>query len=78
MQNSQQFNFTQGFDTFGVPDALPKLPITLNYRNTALEVAALLDTGASVNFQQFPSNSPRSPDYSQKLHHSQTNSQAGS
>lgn len=49
MQNSQQFSFTQGFDTFGVPDALPKLPITLNYRNTSLEVAALLDTGASVN-----------------------------
>jgi hypothetical protein len=49
MGDAQQFNFTEGFDTFGVPDALPQLPLSLSYRGTAVEVVALLDTGASVN-----------------------------
>ena len=49
MRNSQQFSFTEGFDTFGVPDALPQLPLSLSYRESAIEVIALLDTGASVN-----------------------------
>lgn len=49
MRDAQQFNFTEGFDTFGVPDALPQLPLSLSYRGTAVEVVALLDTGASVN-----------------------------
>jgi hypothetical protein len=26
MRKAQRFNFTEGFDTFGVPDALPQLP----------------------------------------------------
>lgn len=49
MGNARRFNFTEGFDQFGVPDALPKLPLTLLYRNSTAEVSALLDTGASVN-----------------------------
>lgn len=49
MRDSQRFNFTEGFDAFGVLDALPQIPLTLTYRNTSIEVLALLDTGASVN-----------------------------
>ncbi len=49
MYNAQQFNFLEGFDTFGVPDDLPQLPLSLTYRSSSVEVLALLDTGASVN-----------------------------
>ena len=49
MDNAQRFNFVEGFDTFGVPDALPQLPLSLTYRGSSTEVLALLDTGASVN-----------------------------
>jgi hypothetical protein len=49
MRDARRFNFTEGFDTFGVPDALPRLPLSLTYRDTSMEVVALLDTGASVN-----------------------------
>lgn len=48
MHNAQRFNFVEGFDTFGVPDALPRLPLSLIYRGSSVEVSALLDTGASV------------------------------
>ncbi|MEH2173549.1 retroviral-like aspartic protease [Nostoc sp.] len=49
MVNPQRFSFTEGYDTFGVPDALPKLPLILTYRNSSVDVSGLLDTGASVN-----------------------------
>lgn len=49
MHNAQRFNFIEGFDTFGVPDALPQLPLLLKYQGSSVEVLALLDTGASVN-----------------------------
>lgn len=49
MNNAQRFNFVEGFDTFGVPDALPKLPMSLKYQGSSIEVSGLLDTGASVN-----------------------------
>jgi Aspartyl protease len=49
MQDSRKFNFVEGFDAFGIPDALPKMPLTLTYRNSSIDVSALLDTGASVN-----------------------------
>ncbi|HLO87646.1 MAG TPA: retroviral-like aspartic protease [Nostocaceae cyanobacterium] len=49
MVNPQRFSFTEGYDTFGVADVLPKLPLTLAYRNSTVEVSGLLDTGASVN-----------------------------
>ncbi|MBE9049501.1 retroviral-like aspartic protease [Nostocales cyanobacterium LEGE 11386] len=49
MREAQQFSFIEGFDAFGVPDALPQLPLSLHYRSKSVEVAALLDTGASVN-----------------------------
>ncbi|MBD2597520.1 retropepsin-like domain-containing protein [Nostoc spongiaeforme FACHB-130] len=49
MRNAQRFHFTEGFDAFGVPDALPQLPLILSYRGSGVEVSALLDTGASVN-----------------------------
>jgi hypothetical protein len=49
VRNAQRFNFTEGFDTFGIPDALPQLPLALTYRDSSIEVSALLDTGASVN-----------------------------
>jgi Aspartyl protease len=49
MQDSRKFNFVEGFDAFGIPDALPKMPLILTYRNSLIDVSALLDTGASVN-----------------------------
>ncbi len=49
MHNAQRFNFVEGFDNFGVPDALPQLPLTLIYQDSSIEVSGLLDTGASVN-----------------------------
>jgi hypothetical protein len=49
MRNPQRFSFTEGYDTFGVPDALPKLPLRLTYRNSSVDVSGLLDTGASVS-----------------------------
>jgi hypothetical protein len=49
MRDSQRFNFIEGFDAFGTPDAIPKMPLTLTYRNSSIDVIALLDTGASVN-----------------------------
>jgi Aspartyl protease len=49
MQDSRKFNFVEGFDAFGIPDALPKMPLILTYRNSSIDVSALLDTGASVN-----------------------------
>lgn len=49
MRNAQRFSFTEGIDTFGVPDALPLLPLALSYQNASVQVMALLDTGASVN-----------------------------
>jgi hypothetical protein len=49
MVKTQRFSFTEGYDTFGVPDALPKLPLILTYRNSSVDVSGLLDTGASVN-----------------------------
>ncbi|MEH2323287.1 MAG: retroviral-like aspartic protease [Nostoc sp.] len=49
MVNPQRFSFTDGYDTFGVPDALPKLPLILTYRNSSVDVSGLLDTGASVS-----------------------------
>ncbi|ASC70594.1 hypothetical protein XM38_015340 [Halomicronema hongdechloris C2206] len=49
MRKAQRFNFIEGFDAFGVPDALPQLPLALTYRGVSAEVSALLDTGASVN-----------------------------
>jgi hypothetical protein len=49
MHNAQRFNFVEGFDAFGVPDALPQLPLSLTYRDSSIKASALLDTGASVN-----------------------------
>ncbi|MEH2455782.1 retroviral-like aspartic protease [Nostoc sp.] len=49
MGNPQRFSFTEGYDTFGVADALPKLPLILTYRNSSVDVSGLLDTGASVS-----------------------------
>jgi Aspartyl protease len=49
MQDSRKFNFVEGFDAFGIPDTLPKMPLILTYRNSSIDVSALLDTGASVN-----------------------------
>lgn len=49
MRNAQRFPFVEGFDTFGVPDALPLLPLSLTYQDSSVDVSALLDTGASVN-----------------------------
>ncbi len=49
MRNAQRFDFTEGFDTYRVPDALPQVPLSFTYQGLSLEVLALLDTGASVN-----------------------------
>ena len=49
MLDAQRFPFTERLDEFGTPDAVPSLPLTLSYRDNAIEVSGLLDTGASVN-----------------------------
>jgi hypothetical protein len=49
MQDSQRFDFIEGFDAFGVADALPLMPLTLTYYDASFEASALLDTGSSVN-----------------------------
>jgi hypothetical protein len=49
MVNPQRFSFIEGYDAFGVADALPKLPLILTYRNSSVDVSGLLDTGASVS-----------------------------
>jgi hypothetical protein len=49
VRDSQRFSFTEGLDTFGFPDALPQMPLILMYRDSSVEVSALLDTGASIN-----------------------------
>jgi hypothetical protein len=49
MRSAQRFDFTEGFDAFGIPDALPQLPLSLKYRGSSIEVFALLDTGSIVN-----------------------------
>jgi hypothetical protein len=51
IQDSRKFNFVEGFDAFDIPDALPKMPLTLTYRNSSLDVSALLDTAESVAIQ---------------------------
>ncbi len=38
MRNAQRFSFTEGFDAFGVPDALPLMPLSLTYRNSSVNV----------------------------------------
>ncbi|MEL6320047.1 MAG: retroviral-like aspartic protease, partial [Cyanobacteria bacterium J06626_14] len=49
MRDARRFSFREGFDTFGIPDALPQLNLSLTYQGVSTEVLALLDTGASVN-----------------------------
>ncbi|MBD1840244.1 retroviral-like aspartic protease [Coleofasciculus sp. FACHB-64] len=49
MPNSQRFPFVERNDAFGVPDAVPELPLTLIYRDTTVQISGLLDTGASIN-----------------------------
>lgn len=49
MVNAQRFPFIEARDAFGDIDAVPQLPLTLAYRNSIVEVTALLDTGASIN-----------------------------
>ena len=49
MLNSQRFPFVETRDALGSIDAVPQLPLTLYYRNSAVEVSGLLDTGSSVN-----------------------------
>ncbi|MBH8552244.1 retroviral-like aspartic protease [Nostocaceae cyanobacterium CENA357] len=49
MVNPQRFPFAEGYNTFGVADAVPKLPLILTYRNSSVDVSDLLDTGASVS-----------------------------
>jgi hypothetical protein len=49
MQDGRRFNFVEGFDASGIPDALPKMPLTLTHQSSSIDVSALLDTGASVN-----------------------------
>ena len=49
MLNYQRFPFVEAREALGSIDALPQLPLTLYYRNSAVEVSGLLDTGSSVN-----------------------------
>jgi len=49
MKGSQQFPFLEIKDIYGDVDVVPSLPLTLSYRERAIAVSGLLDTGASVN-----------------------------
>jgi hypothetical protein len=49
MLNSQRFPFIEDHDAFGDIDFVPQLNMRLDYRNSTVEVSALLDTGASVS-----------------------------
>ncbi|WP_448600015.1 retroviral-like aspartic protease [Thermoleptolyngbya sp.] len=49
MLNGQRFSFIERTNSAGLSSAMPYVPITLTYRNQAVETIALLDTGASVN-----------------------------
>lgn len=53
MRDAQQFSFIEGVDAFGVPDALPQLPLSLTYKDSLVDVEALLDTGSSVNVMPY-------------------------
>lgn len=48
MLDSLRFPFTEGYDAFGMADAIPQLPLTLTYRDTTLQVSGLLDTGTKT------------------------------
>jgi hypothetical protein len=49
MLNSQRYIFTERTDSLGRSSIMPYLPLTLTNKGRSAEVAALLDTGASVN-----------------------------
>jgi hypothetical protein len=49
MLDGQRYSFTERIDNFGRSVIMPYIPLTLTLRDRALEVTALLDTGASVN-----------------------------
>jgi hypothetical protein len=49
MMDGQRYSFTERTDGLGQKLLMPYLPIILTNGNKALEVMALLDTGASVN-----------------------------
>ncbi|MBE9010647.1 retroviral-like aspartic protease [Pseudanabaenaceae cyanobacterium LEGE 13415] len=53
MTDSQLFPFVEGRDAFGDIDAVSRLPLTLRYHNSSVEVAGLVDTGSSVNVLPF-------------------------
>lgn len=49
MVDARRFAFIERYDSSGVPEIAPCLPLTLTYRGYSQEVLGLLDTGASVN-----------------------------
>lgn len=49
MIESQRFPFVEARDVYGDLDVVPRLPLTLSYGETHIEVLGLLDTGASIN-----------------------------
>lgn len=49
MLNGQRYSFTERRDNLGRSVIMPYIPLTLTLGARALEVTALLDTGASVN-----------------------------
>lgn len=49
MLDGRRYSFTERIDSFGRSVVMPYLPLTLAFGDRSLEVAALLDTGASVN-----------------------------
>ena len=49
MLNAQRFSFVEARDELGDIDAVPRLPLTLQYRGPIVEASGLLDTGAGIN-----------------------------
>jgi hypothetical protein len=49
MLDGKRFSFTERIDSLGRSVIMPYLPLTLSAGGNAIEVLALLDTGASVN-----------------------------
>jgi hypothetical protein len=49
MLDKQRYSFTERTDSLGRSVIMPYIPLTLTLGDRSVEVAALLDTGASVN-----------------------------
>jgi hypothetical protein len=53
MPNTERFEYVIGDPLLGDTSLVPRLPMTLRFRNTEIRTNALLDTGSTVNVLPF-------------------------